>query len=212
MPHAALAEGDRIVVGTLFGPATEARPLQVRGVVGLEAARRLFSGLMARRPTEAEWRSTPPANPGPFLKQVKPASAVALISDMLFLDTDGAIQAFARHAQRDYRTLSVIEIDAWPVERAMISAGPFSLGGMEGRNFDNAIHESTDRILVETDASLQRHRDNLRRAWKGPGLIWPEAPLRYPQEAGLSTEGAALWFRRSFPKGAFLPGLMSRAA
>ncbi len=209
--HIALAEGDRVFVGTVFDHPDQP-PMPITGRAGLARLRRRAAQLLGRELGEDAWSAVPQATTAAAQAVLRPAAAVALISDMLFDDPQGQLARFSRKAQQSYRSLHIIEIDSWPMERAMLAAGPFKLAAMEGTSTDTDLRETDTNILKETDKNITRHQLALRQALAGPALVWPEPPFRYPICTALPPDRFISWFRQKLPAAPFLGGLLSRVS
>ena len=211
LAHAAFGEGDRLIVGGIFGPPGF-RPVEVRGPAGLRPVTRIVQEFLEERLTLEAWKTEPRAGTGMLVPWLRPASAVAVLSDMAFSDPANAVARFARVAQKNYRTLNIVEIDSWPMERARLKSGPFRLLGLEGREFGPEPSTFDSNHLNQVEDNLAAHQGKMRRLWRGPGLVWPAQPLSYPSEAAPEPLSLANWFRKEFPRAPFLHGLLSRAA
>ena len=211
LASAAFCERDRVIFGTLFAPK-EFSVINVEGRRGLDIVIAYCQRLVTRPIPKTEWEAEPWTETIELVQRMQPASAIVLISDMTFADSGNRLIRFAQAAQKSYRTLSVIEIDSWPVERALLSDRPFRLGTLEGRAFGDDLREVDVQIVRETEARIRAHHASLRRAWSGPGLIWPQKPFRLPEIAQPSVAQINEWFRREFARAPFLHGLLSRAA
>ncbi len=208
---AAFAERDRVLVGTIFGPS-EFGVLPLEGERGARMLAAYCTRLLRREIEEDTWEKLPGARAGELTKRMRPASAIVLLSDMLFDASDAILQRFAQTAQQSFRTLSVVEIDSWPMERGMILERPFRLGALEGRRFGAELREASESLVAETDRRIAEHKETLRRTWRGPGLIWPARPIGYPDRSDLDSASLTEWFRATFQDSACLPGLLWRAA
>lgn len=207
--QAALAEGDKVLFGTLFGP-DDTRIHKVDGPRGMAGVRQIATNLLARRPTQADWEQTPKMRVDALIDALPPVAAVVVISDMLFPDQQGRFAALSRSAQKGFRTFHVVELDSWPMERAALEAGPFRLAGQEGRRFRDGLSEVTPGFLQEADARIAAHLRGWRRRIAGPGLIWPRLPYALPATVAPTVKEVHGWFQSTLPTAPFLHGLLSR--
>lgn len=211
LADAALAERDQVVVVPLFAPA-DVKMVTLRDGRNRPALRRLVEDLRKPPGTEAEWLREPELESRRIDDVLRPAAAVVLISDMLFADPGDRLVSLARRAQRSYRSLHVFELDSWPMERAILLASPFRLGAIEGKAFDSTHLDASPDILEQAETAMQAHRRRLRQALSGPGLVWPEAPLRWPGLVAPDVRQMTDWFRTEFRRAAVLPSLLSRGS
>ncbi|MEO9960161.1 MAG: DUF58 domain-containing protein [Nisaea sp.] len=202
-------EGNRLVLGTLFGGDSDLTPTASSGNGVYRACRRLCQVVIDKFPQGTEWEAVAECHVGPILRQLGTVSATILISDMLFDAKDPKIRHFAKEAHRGYRTLNIVELNAWPMERALLAAGPLRLGAMEGVSVGDTLWDATNDILVQAERNLLDHRRMLQRAMSGPGLIWPQKPIGWPTQATPETAAAKHLFRREFPRAVASGGLMT---
>ncbi|WP_238364623.1 DUF58 domain-containing protein [Mesobacterium pallidum] len=209
---AAQAEGDRVIVSTLFGPRDGA-PMTLRPRRGQQEMIALGQALRDAAPrAEADWQGTGELAVAAISRLFTPASAVVLISDALFPIEAPGLVALAQAAQRSYRSLHLVELDAWPMERAMLSRGPFRLGALGRSGGSAALREASAAQLAEAEARLAAHRHRLRLAFRGPGLAWPDRPIRWPADPAPDPAAIAAWFQAAFLSAGALPALWSRAS
>lgn len=206
----ALEERDRVVFLPVFSGTHPARPIKVEGSTGLIALRAYVANLLARPLTQADWDAVPAAGLSPLRAILKPAAAVVMITDGLFDDPNAEFTSFARHVQRNFRTLHMVEIDSWAHERALLKSKPFRLQAIGGKAFDDHLSQATDGFLAEAEASLEARRSDIRRRSAGPGMIWPKGPLSYPDDPEFDVTAAQHWFRNTVPQAPFFASLLSR--
>lgn len=209
--EAALAERDQVIVVPVF---TNKRwgPIRIRGPRGMVELQEHVKRFLHSSPTPEDWvgePNSPITDPALILK---PAAAVVLVSDALFGNPSHDFLNFAIKAQSSFRTFHVVEIDSWPQERALLAQEPFQLLPMAGKDFGDQVSEAPDQFLRAADNALAKHRERNRQQISGPGLIWPELPLRYPEYPEFGVTAAQAWFPDAFAQAQFLPGLMSRVS
>jgi len=199
--------GDEVVLGTLFGPE-DLRPQRLRGARAVAAAAALAARAWQARGGHPE--TLPPVRPERLIRALKPAAAVVLISDMLFEDPEGKVEALALAAQRSRRELLVMELDSFAAEAAAPALnGPVVLAPFEGRSFAPTPGRFGQ---PEFDAARQAMRTFLaerRRLWRRGGLFWPEA-VEWP--AGSGTEDLATLFRLRFAAHPVLRALVGQGS
>jgi uncharacterized protein (DUF58 family) len=206
------AEGDWVILGTLFGEDDE-NPLRPGAGRAVAAAVGMSRGLRDQAPaSDADWTATGEATTRAVMRLFDPASAVVLITDGLFRDDSGSCARLARAAQTSYRSFHVVELDSWPAERRLLESGPFRLGALGRYAGSSGLNETTSGLLCDTEAALGQHRAALRRAMLGPGLVWPDRPIRWPAAPMPQAADVAAWFRGAFLEAAVLPSLVSRAS
>lgn len=208
LARAAMAEGDQVQIVPLF--TRQGRDLLLSRPRDLEKLRRLYRTVAEAELSADDWATVPDIGPAGKGLSLKPASVVVLISDMLFADPGGHLRRLAAAAQESYRSLHVVELDAWPHERALLAAGPFRLGALAGRSFGEALSEGAESFLQRSDQALAEHRAKLRRGLNHGALVWPKQGLRYPAEPEALPDSAEDWFRAAFSRSAVLPSLLSR--
>lgn len=206
----ALAEKDRVIFAPVFADKHSISPMRIDGPTGLQSIRAYVQRILDTDMTHEDWNAVPEAGIGGLRAVLKPAAAVVMISDALFQDTARVLAGFARAAQKSFRTFHMCEIDSWPHEQVLLGAMPFRLQGIAGRNTTEYLAETSESFLAETIIRLSDHRNTLRTTFSGPGMIWPETALTYPETADFNMAQAQSWFRNSFPEMLFLDSLLSR--
>ncbi|MGQ0566450.1 MAG: DUF58 domain-containing protein [Gemmobacter sp.] len=205
LAQVAAEAGDAVILATLFGPQDGA-PLRLRGRAVPAAATRF-----ARR----VWDATPPslgaepvAQVDALVARLKPASAVVLLSDLLFADAPGAVTRLALAGQASRREFFVMEMDTLAMEWAALRKGvPARLETVEGRGFGDTPRVLDDAVFNGARAEVGRLRAARRQAWARGGLVWP-APVVWPE--GLDAARMADLFAASFPGSAVFRGVAAR--
>jgi hypothetical protein len=208
---AALEEHDRVIVMPVFSGPTAARPITIEGAKGMSAMNTFVADVLAKPLTQDDWNTIPHAGLSPLQAMLKPSAAVAMITDGLFDDPKLEFASFARLAQKNFRTLHMVEIDSWPHERAQLLAKPFRLQGIAGKVFGDQLCEADATYLNEVDTKLNKRRADIRHTSSGPGLIWPKEAMRYPDDAEFDRATAQQWFRNTLPNAPFFASLLTRA-
>lgn len=203
------SQGNRVVIGTLYGGTSDLHPVVAQGSNALKAARMLSKDVMNKRPTGPDWIVTPKCDTRAVIRQLRTTSAVVVISDLLFEPSDPNIRALAQAAQKGFRTLNIVELNTWPMERAMLAQGPLRLAGIDGRAASDKLADAPEKILAQADENLRAHRQTLRHTLNGPGLIWPKQAISWPASVLVAPNMAATLFQNQFPKAAALGALMS---
>lgn len=174
--------GDEVVLGTLFSPRDD-RPVSARGRAAPNLARQFAEDLWSAPPPPLD--AVPLVSTAALQRRLRPASAVVLLSDLLFDDPEGAIARFLRLAQESWRQVLVQPLDSLEAELDLArTAGRMRVAATEGRQFDDTPTE-VDSPWTET--IRQRIGDHLTAqvsGWSGPGLT-VEPPLRWPVSPGL---------------------------
>lgn len=210
--QAAFAEGDRVIVSTLFGPLDN-KPVTLNGGRSHAEFLRVMDTLRREGPdSDADWRAEPKANVAYARRLLEPASSVVLITDALFRDTSSDAAALDRAAQQSYRSFHMIELDSWPMEKALLTQGAFRLGGIGARQAASSLTEITEAQLSEAEHRLAQHKAALKRRFQGPGLVWPDQPLSWPETVEITPKAVSDWFANRFLQAHVLPSLWSRAA
>ncbi len=208
---AALEERDRVIVMPVFSGPTPARPITIEGTKGMTALQAFVTDVLTKTLSQDDWDTVPPAGLSPLRVLLKPSAAVVMITDGLFDDPNSEFASFARLAQKNFRTVHIVEIDSWPHERAQLLAKPFRLQAMAGKVFGDQLCEADATYLEEAAEQLSARRAGIRHRSSGPGLIWPKEAMRYPNDAGFDRVDARHWFRNALPEAPFFASLLSRA-
>lgn len=209
---AAQAEGDRVIVSTLFGPL-DGTPRTLRARRGQAEIISLGQNLRDHAPQrDSDWQTTGELATRAIARLFDPASAVVLLTDTLIPTDERALVRLAQAAQRSYRSFHVVELDAWPMERCLLTEGAFRLGAVGARGANASLLEATEEKLAEADERLALHRRELRQAFAGPGLVWPERPIQWPRTPRAEKVDFENWFQSAFLFANVLPSLWSRAA
>ncbi len=205
----ALAEQDRVIAAPVF--AKSPHVLKVDGPSGVRQVQHLLREHLTDELSDEDWREVPTANLSGLDKHLRPAAAVVLVTDALCDDPNGALSAFARRAQKSFRSFHVMEIDSWPHERAVMRERPFRLKPLAGKQFAEQMFDAPDSFLEDVAHRMAERRESLRKAWNGAGIVWPQVPLTYPDKADFDTAAAQTWFRQALPRSAAWATLMSRS-
>ena len=205
LAQVAAEAGDDVILATLFG-AKDAAPVRARGGAVPAVARRFAHGLWADG--SAALAAEPVARVDALMARLKPASAVVLMSDMLFADAAGAVTRLAFAAQQSRRELFVMELDTLAMEWAALRKGaPVRLATVEGRGFGEAPRLLDDEVFSALRADVARLHAARRLHWTRGGLVWP-APVIWPE--GLLQAGMADLFVKTFPTSATFRGVAAR--
>jgi hypothetical protein len=142
------------------------------------------------------------------MRRLRPASAVVVLSDLLFDDQGAGIARFVRAAQESWRQVFVQPLDSLKAELTFArAAGRLRIAATEGRQFGETPIE-IDRHWE--DSVRQRIGDSVARRlaeWAGPGLT-VEPPLIWPATGGLASLRAE--FAAGFPASGLLRGIAAR--
>lgn len=205
LAEVAASSGDEVVLGTLFSPRDD-RPVSARGRAAPALARQFAEDVWSAPAEPLD--SVPVASTAGLMRRLRPASAVVLLSDLLFDDPGGGIARFMRAAQDSWRQVFVQRLDSLEAELALArSAGRLRVAATEGRRFGDEPTE-IDRPWEEAiRARIGAHVDGRLAEWSGPGLT-VEPPLVWPTTGGLAALRAG--FAASFPASGLLRGIAAR--
>ena len=196
--------GDRVLLAAAFDPSAAA-PLRASGREAPARARSLAERLWAQRPDPAV---LPNAGVGRLVRMLKPASAVVLISDMLFDDPGGEMDQMAWEAQKARRELLVMELDSFEAEADLVPRDmPLRLAEAEARTFGAEPVNLGEALIRETEERVRRFLDERRRRWARGGLVWKRA-VRWPAGNRGGPDLAAL-FAEDFPRHPVLRGVLA---
>lgn len=202
----AAAQGDDILLGTIFGPH-DGRPIRLRGGRSVAAAEALAKRLWQAR-EQGDAAASPRAVTQTLGAALKPASAVVLISDMLFEDADGAVERLARTAQAARRELLVVELDTFASELAQPGMGaPLLRAAFEGRPAAEKAGRLEATLLQEARVAMRAFREVRRKTWQAGGLYWPPAHELAATETAMASDFAA-----RFPRDPVLRAIVARGA
>jgi uncharacterized protein (DUF58 family) len=180
LAEVAAVSGDTLVCGTFYG-AHDARPISATGraapAMARSFARRIWAG------PSADLTDIPRASITALQRQLRPASAVVFLSDLLFADPQGAVAGYLIEAQKSWRQVFVQPIDSVDAEMALArNAGRLRIAGTEGRTFDDDamdLDETWERGIRDRIAAHKRAQIT---RWDGPGLT-VERALTVPLDA-----------------------------
>ena len=207
LAQVAAEAGDDVIFATVFG-AQDLAPHKARGRARPAAARGFARGLWAA--AGAGLGAEPVAQVDALIARLKPASAVVLLSDMLFADAAGAVTRLMLAAQQSRRAVFVMEMDTLAMETAALqNRGPVRLATVEGRGFGDAPRVLGSAVFDGLRAAVARLHASRRQHWARGGLVWP-APVIWPD--GLGQAGMAELFVQTFPTSAILRGVAARGA
>lgn len=221
----ALGEGDEVRLARLFElPSSHSSvpaSLRLRGRAGELRARRYAESLLqaTRGAVGPDVHNLGFADLGALARELQPASAVVIISDMLFDDPDGLFVRFARKAQKQRRSLSIVQLDTIGHETAILRAA------QEFHLLRPGVAESEDLFTFEdmpfaaARQAAGAHLEAMRRAIARGGLDWPREPVSWPDGPPNTPSGVGLLsaeagrdflstlFVRRFPKLPLITGL-----
>lgn len=205
LAEVAAASGDEVVLGTLFCPRDD-RPVSARGRAAPVVARQFAENIWAASP--APLSDVPAASTAALTRRLRPASAVVLLSDLLFDDPDGGIARFLRAAQESWRQVFVQPLDSVSAELAAAhTVGRLRIVATEGRSFDDTATEVNRPLEEAIRTRIGAHVDARLADWAGPGLT-VEPALTWPGTGGLSALRAQ--FAAEFPASSLLRGIAAR--
>ena len=202
----AVAQGDAVLVGTIFGPDDlRPRPLPGRNANSVAAtmAARLWDGRQSMQDEGAPLAATQR-----LIRALEPAAAVVLISDMIFADPSDGVARLARAAQQSRRELLVVEIDSFAAEAAQPElGGPMLRAAFEGHPAAQLAGRVGQAELAQARAAMAALRVERRHLWQHGGMYWPDASV-----VPVPTTIAALrrQFSLDFPRHPVLRALIGR--
>lgn len=200
----AAAQGDDILLGSIFGPQ-DGCPVKLRGQRAVAVAEALAGRIWQAR-DQGDASATPRAVTQALGAALKPASAVVVISDMLFEDADGAVARLARTAQAARRELLVIELDSFASELAQPGMGaPLLRAAFEGRPAAEKAGPLETAVQDEARRAMQTFVEARRKQWQAGGLYWPPA-----RQLAATQKAMAEDFTTSFPRDPVLRALLAR--
>ena len=206
LAQVAARNGDEVVLATMFS-RHDTRPVVSRGRDAIRAAAQ-FAEAIWTEGAEAPLASIPVCDLSVLTRRLRPASAVVLLSDLLFDDPGGAVGSFAMTAQKSWRQLLVQRLDTARAELAKARRdGQVRVNPVEGRSFDSGVFDVNDMFERDVRERIEGHVDRRLAAWKGPGLT-VEAPVVWP--VGETRDAMRQRFAADFPSGGLFSGIAAR--
>lgn len=203
----ALGQGDEVVLARLFSGAAP-QIARLRGGSGQIQAGHWADAIWQDRDTGAGAAGQPDfADLGGLVRRLRPAGAVVVISDMLFDDPAHRFMQFARAAQRQRRSLSVLQLDSLRHETALLRREREFRLMRPGNDIEAGTQQFDESVLAAAADAVARHLAMLRHAIHAGGLDWPPEPVTWPEPDLSGAEMLKLHFSRSFPALPMLAGL-----
>jgi len=208
----ALGQGDEVVLARLFSGAAPA----------IARLRDGTAQIQARRWADAIWqdgdaRSGYPragdagqpdfADLARLVRRLRPAGAVVVISDMLFDDQEHRFMQFARAAQGQRRSLSVLQLDSLQHETALLRHEREFRLLRPGHAVEEGTQQFDESVLAAAADAVARHLAMSRHAIQAGGLDWPFEPVTWPEPDLSGAEALRSHFSRTFPGLPMLAGL-----
>ncbi|PZX26321.1 DUF58 domain-containing protein [Rhodobacter capsulatus] len=202
----ALAGGDDVLLARLFSGAGQPS-VTLRGTSGPQQAARWAEALWHAGDVSGVGAAPAFADLTALERQLQPASAVVVISDLLFDDRGGRFAAFLRAAQMRRRSVSILHLDSFAHEAAMLrQLGQFRLLRPDAQEDPGPLRHDA-AVLAEAGAAIAEHLRALRREAAGPGLDWPAQAVQWPATDGFEKTDLRDLFAQSFPALPLLRGL-----
>lgn len=218
----ALGQGDEVVLARLFSGAAPAIA-RLRGGSGQIQARHWADAIWqdgdarsadsrAADARSADARASVAAQPdfadlAGVVRRLRPAGAVVVISDMLFDDPEHRFMQFARAAQRQRRSLSVLQLDSLQHETALLRREREFRLIRPGHAVDEGTQMFDESVLGSAAEAVARHLALSRHAIHAGGLDWPPEPVTWPEPDLSDAEALKTHFSRTFPGLPMLAGL-----
>ncbi|RCW80704.1 DUF58 domain-containing protein [Paracoccus lutimaris] len=218
----ALGQGDEVVLARLFSGAAPAIA-RLRGGSGQIQARHWADAIWqdgdarsadsrAADARSADARASVAAQPdfadlAGVVRRLRPAGAVVVISDMLFDDPEHRFMQFARAAQRQRRSLSVLQLDSLQHETALLRREREFRLIRPGHAIDAGTQQFDESVLAAAADAVAGHLAMSRHAIHAGGLDWPLEPVTWPEPDLPGAEMLKSYFSRTFPRLSMLAGL-----
>lgn len=147
----AAANGDRVVLHRLFGPAAGSLET-IRGPAASGRARRFLGGLL-ERPAAAGAA----ADLRTLHRRLPPAAVWLIVTDLYFADPGERLARAVTAAQRGMRWVILLDLDNWPQERAALGLGARRVEG-PGLAVRKLEVEIDDRRATEVRKRIDAHK------------------------------------------------------
>ncbi|HRM76277.1 MAG TPA: DUF58 domain-containing protein, partial [Paracoccus sp. (in: a-proteobacteria)] len=208
----ALGQGDEVVLARLFSGAAPAIA-RLRGGSGQIQARHWADAIWqdgdarsadsrAADARSADARASVAAQPdfadlAGVVRRLRPAGAVVVISDMLFDDPEHRFMQFARAAQRQRRSLSVLQLDSLQHETALLRREREFRLIRPGHAIDAGTQQFDESVLAAAADAVAGHLAMSRHAIHAGGLDWPLEPVTWPEPDLPGAEMLKSYFSRT---------------
>lgn len=223
----ALGQGDEVVLARLFSGAAPASA-RLRGGSGQIQARHWADAIWqdgdgrsadarsadagSADARAADARASAAGQPdfadlAGVVRRLRPAGAVVVISDMLFDDPEHRFMQFARAAQRQRRSLSVLQLDSLQHETALLRREREFRLIRPGHAIDAGTQQFDESVLAAAADAVARHLAMSRHAIHAGGMDWPLEPVSWPEPDLSGAEMLKSHFSRTFPGLPVLAGL-----
>ena len=142
----------------LFGPAGAVRrPARGRAISGQFST--FLDRVWQERPrTDAAWKTALPPNASGLLRHLPPTAVVIVITDGTFANDAHAFSDIIRLAQRAHRHVSLVMLDGWPVERALLEALSIRLLPVGAFVGNDTLSDPTKAELDRAETALEDAR------------------------------------------------------
>jgi uncharacterized protein (DUF58 family) len=203
----ALGQGDEVVLARLFAGAPPA-VARLRGGTGQAQARHWADAIWQDGDARDGDAGQPDfADLSALARRLRPAGAVVVISDMLFDDPEHRFMQFARAAQGQRRSLSVLQLDSLRHEIALLRREREFRLIRPGHAVDEGTQMFDESVLGSAAEAVARHLALSRHAIHAGGLDWPPEPVTWPEPDLSDAEALKTHFSRTFPGLPMLAGL-----
>lgn len=162
--------GDRVLLHPLFGAPAAPDDLKAdrSGSRTLAALQRIAAANPAKETPNLE----------ALHRRLPPAAVWLIVTDLYFEDEGGAWRDFLARAQDGNRWIILVELDSWPMERALLAGGPSLVDG-PGLTDGPLRRDTDDAQLRGLDDRIGDHTATLWRAVRRGGLdharwAWPD--------------------------------------
>jgi uncharacterized protein (DUF58 family) len=193
--------GDRALLHRLFGGP--AAVVESAGGAPSGAARRWLDGLDGL----ATAADPPRPNLDALMARLKPTAVWVVVTDLYFDDPGGSFARALARLQEGHRWIVLVELDSWPMERALLGLGPALVAAPGGRD-KRRSRVTLDAAQAErVEADIRRHTESLWQPARRGGLTH----VRWPWPADPAAD-AGDFFRRAFTGDRDLQRLFRRPA
>lgn len=211
MADLALGQGDEVILARLFSGAAPAMA-RLRGGGQMEARRWADAVWQDGNPSSAQGRADDADQPdfadlAGLVRRLRPAGAIVVVSDMLFDDPEQRFMRFARAAQGQRRSLSVLQLDSLQHETGILRREREFTLIRPGHAANTVTQQFDEDVFAAAANAVSGHLALCRHMVHSGGLDWPADPVTWPEPEIPGLDALKSHFSQTFPRLPMLAGL-----